>query len=96
MLAQGWHYPRFASRGAGDLEEAVIEGIIRADIALDSLPGEHIDFDDLIADESVLRDALAKLYPGIAIQEFKFNESFHTRARTVSVNRPTITFFRPR
>lgn len=89
MLAQGWHYPRFASRGAGDLEEAVIEGIIRADIALASLAGEHIDFDDLIADESILRNALAKLYPGIAIQEFKFDESFHTTGKTVLQRRST-------
>jgi hypothetical protein len=89
MLAQGWHYPRFASRGQGDLEEMVIEGIIRADIALDSLPGEHIDFDDLIADESVLRNALIKLYAGIAMQEFKFNESFHSTGKAILQRRST-------
>jgi hypothetical protein len=83
MLNQGWHYPRFASRGEGDLEEMVIEGIIRADLALDSVPGEQVDYDDLIADESVLRNALVKLYPNDAIHEFKYSDSFRATGDTI-------------
>lgn len=74
MLNQGWHYPRFAARSEGDLEETLIEGLIRADMALDSAPGEQVDYDDLIADESVLRNALARLYPDEAIREFKYSD----------------------
>ena len=83
MLGQGWHYPRFASRNEGKLEEMVIEGIIRADMALDCAQGEQVDYDDLMADESVLRNALVKLYPNDAIQEFKYTDSFRATGNTV-------------
>lgn len=83
MLNQGWHYPRFASRSEGELPEMLIEGIIRADMALDSVPGEQVDYDDLMADESVLRNALVKLYPNDAIQEFKYSDSFRATGNTI-------------
>jgi hypothetical protein len=83
MLAQGWHYPKFASRSEGNLEEMVIEGIIRADMALDCAPGEQVDYDDLMVDESVLRNALVKLYPNDAIQEFKYADSFRATGNTI-------------
>jgi hypothetical protein len=83
MLHQGWHYPRFASRSEGDLEEMVIEGILRADMALDCVPGEQVDYDDLMVDESVLRNALAKLYPSDAIQEFKYTDSFRATGNSI-------------
>jgi hypothetical protein len=89
MLAQGWHYPKSASSGEGDLEKLLIEGIIRADMALDSVSGEHVDFDDLIVDESALRNALSRLYPSVALQEFKYTESFHTTADAVIKRRST-------
>jgi hypothetical protein len=83
MLHQGWHYPRFASRSEGDLEETVIEGIIRADMALDCAPGELVDYDDLMVDESVLRNALVRLYPNDTIQEFKYTDSFRATGSTI-------------
>jgi hypothetical protein len=89
MLARGWHYPRFATCGEGHLEELVIEGIIRADMVLDSVSGEQVDFDDLIADESALRNALSKLYPTVAIQGFQYTESFHTIGSAVLQRRST-------
>ena len=83
MLRQGWHYPRFGSRSEGDLEEMVIEGIIRAEMALDRVPGEQVDYDNLMADESVLRNALVKLYPSDTIQEFKYTDSFRATGYTI-------------
>lgn len=83
MLHQGWHYPILASRSEGDLEEMVIEGIIRADMALDCAPGQQVDYDDLMADESVLRNVLVKLYPNVAIQEFKYTDSFRATGNTI-------------
>src|ERR1044072_5027726 len=38
MLAHNWLYPRVVSQNQDDTEEAVIEGLIRADMALDSIP----------------------------------------------------------
>ncbi len=89
MLNQGWHYPRFASGSEGDLEETVIEGIIRADRALDSVPGEHIDYDDLMVDESVLRNALVKLYLNDTLQEFQYTDSFRATGNTILQRRST-------
>jgi len=83
MRHQRWHYPKFASRSEGDLEEMVIEGIIRADMALDFAQGEQVDYDDLMADESVLRNVLVKLYPNVAIQEFKYTDSFRATGNTI-------------
>jgi hypothetical protein len=83
MLHQGWHYPRLASRSEGDLEEMVIEGIMRADMALDCVPGEQVDYDDLMVDESVLRNALVKLYPDETMQEFKYSDSFRATGNTI-------------
>jgi len=77
MLAHKWFYPKAASQNQTDAEAAVIEGLIRADMMLDHAPGEHIDFDDLIADESVLRNALVKLYPSASMLNFQYlNEKF--------------------
>lgn len=92
MLARGWHYPKSASSGEGNLEELVIKGIIRADMTLDSLPAEQVDFDDLIADERALRSALSKLYPGIAIQDFKYTASFRTTTNAVLARRSTDSY----
>lgn len=83
MLHQGWNYPILASRSEGDLQEMVIEGIIRADMALDCAPGEQVDYDDLMADESVLRNVLIKLYPNVAVQEFKYTDSFRATGNTI-------------
>jgi hypothetical protein len=78
MLAHDWFYPRAASEQHQDDPEAeVIEGIIRADMALDTAPGERVDFDDLIADESALRSVLIKLYPSAPMLNFQYlTESF--------------------
>jgi hypothetical protein len=78
MLAHGWLYPKAAAEQLhDDPEAAVIEGIIRADMALDGSPGERVDFDDLINDESILRNALLKLYPSVPVLNFQYlNESF--------------------
>lgn len=89
MLTRGWHYPKSASCGEGDLEQLVIEGILRADKALGSAPGEQIDFDDLILDERALRNALSKLYPTVPIQEFQYTESFHSTGAAVLQRRST-------
>ncbi|MGB7922834.1 MAG: hypothetical protein WCF57_06285 [Pyrinomonadaceae bacterium] len=78
MLAHKWFYPRAAAeQHQDDAEAAVIEGIIRADMALDDAPGERIDFDDLVSDERVLRNALLKLYPSVDVLNFQYlNEAF--------------------
>jgi hypothetical protein len=77
MLAHNWLYPRAASRNQTDIEAALIEGLIRADMALDEVPAERVDFDDLVTDENALRNALLKLYPSVSVLTFQYlNEPF--------------------
>lgn len=76
MLAKQWYYPKSATQGEKDLLDSLIEGIVRADRALDSLTAESVNYDDLVADESVLRNALSKLYPEAVLQGFQFNQTF--------------------
>jgi hypothetical protein len=91
MLAHNWLYPRVASQNQDDTEAAVIEGLIRADMALDSVTGEHIAFDELVADESVLRNALLKLYPEASVLTFQYlNESFCAFRDREVLNRRTL------
>jgi hypothetical protein len=91
MLAHNWFYPKAASRNQEGTETAVIEGLIRADLALDSVPGEHLDFDELIADEGVLRNALLKLYPSAAVLTFQYlSEPFCAFRDQQVLNRRTL------
>jgi hypothetical protein len=52
-------------------------------MALDCVPGEQVDYDDLMVNESVLRNALVKLYPSDTIQEFKYTDSFRATGNTI-------------
>src|ERR1044072_1468082 len=58
MLQMKWYYPAHAAEGVQNIEDSVIEGIIRAKRAIDSVPGEVVDYDDLIRDEDALLQAL--------------------------------------
>jgi hypothetical protein len=63
MMMKNWLYPAHATEHEQDSEDALIEGLMLAERALDSVPGECIYYDDLIRDEEVLREALRRLYP---------------------------------
>lgn len=67
MLERGWHYPALpGGASAAPPERAVIEGLVKAEIALSELPGERVRFDDLVRGPETLRAALAALYDGAA------------------------------
>ena len=63
MIRMNWFYPARAVEGEQDSEDSFIEGLIHAQRAIESVPGECICYDDLIHDEEVLRAALRRLYP---------------------------------
>ncbi len=46
-----------------DPELLVLDGLLRADRALASVPGVQVQYDDLITCEDTLVDALSQLYP---------------------------------
>jgi hypothetical protein len=69
MLERGWHYPsrvcprEMESATALDLEAKLLNGLLRAERALATLPGETVSFDALVWDESILSRTLQRLYP---------------------------------
>ena len=48
MLAKRWLYPCQAASDSMPSTDLLIAGLIRADRAMDTAPGEQIDFDDLV------------------------------------------------
>jgi hypothetical protein len=62
MLEKKWHYPKRLCAKAEPVELAVIQGLLLAQEALDSIPGTEVDFDRLISDEKSLHAALTSLY----------------------------------
>jgi hypothetical protein len=53
-------------------QDAMIRGLIRADNVLSMLPGEMVQYDDLITSEEPLRQALRRLYPEAAITAIRY------------------------
>lgn len=62
MLEHGWLYPSQLFPKAASAELGLVQGLLRAQQALDSAPGVEVDFDQLVGDESVLGAALANVY----------------------------------
>jgi len=55
--------PRLGRHEGGSLSLAVVEGLVRADMALDNAPAVTVSYDDLIESEATLAQALGTLYP---------------------------------
>ncbi|HYH44676.1 MAG TPA: hypothetical protein VEG34_03260 [Thermoanaerobaculia bacterium] len=96
MLQMQWLYPALAAAPHGkdeedephSLETAVIRGLLAAEAALQALPGEVVDFEDLIADESVLIGSLQRLYPDARVRGVRFiDESFECHRGAVLARR---------
>lgn len=72
MLERRWFYPALAAEKSTCLEDAVVEGLIRAEEAIDSIPGETVYYQDVIENEQVLRNSLMSLYPNERVKRFSF------------------------
>jgi hypothetical protein len=86
MLRMQWLYPaRAAARDGEDeplsAETAVVRGLLAAEAALQALPAEVVDFDDLIGDEGALLTALRRLYPGARVRGVRFIDKSFARRR---------------
>jgi len=67
VLAQRWSFPVNAADAGGGPLRRLVEGILRAEQAILSAPGEAVAFDALIRDETALHAALQRLYPEIEV-----------------------------
>ncbi len=91
MLAHHWHYPARLFPRAETIEMGVVQGLLRAQDALDSIAGIEVDFDALIADEAHLYCALASLYgERVTVKKVKYIDSqFKERAEQILRRRAT-------
>ena len=91
MLAHHWHYPARLFPRAETIEMGVVQGLLRAQDALDSIVGIEVDFDALIADEEYLYCALASLYgERVTVKKVKYIDSqFKARAEQILGRRAT-------
>jgi hypothetical protein len=86
MLHKQWLYPAAAASADEEgeppsLEQAVIQGLLAAERELESLPGETLDFEDLIADEGALLAALRRLYPDAKVRGVRFIDDGFRQSR---------------
>jgi hypothetical protein len=87
MLERRWFYPSRAASDSMQPTDSLIAGLIRADRALDTVPGEHVSFEDLTTDEKTLGVTLARLYPDVQIPPFYFDDTFSTNRDRVMQRR---------
>jgi hypothetical protein len=83
MLKRHWHYPGFAASLHSASPRSLIEGLLRAERALASLPGETLHYCDAVASHEPLQSALQALYPDVALSPVAYiNRAFvRTRSR---------------
>ena len=84
MLRIEWFYPARAAEKSTCLEGSVMEGLIRAEKAIDAIAGEVIRYDEIIEDEQTLRDSLIRLYPGEKVRRARFiDDDFRNRSKEI-------------
>jgi hypothetical protein len=72
MLQMEWFYPARAAEKSTCLDDAVVEGLIRAEKVIDSMPGETIHYEEFIDNERAIRNSLVALYPNDKVKGFTF------------------------
>ena len=90
MLKMEWFYPARAAEKSTRLDDAVVEGLIRAEAAIDSIPGETIDYDNFIDNEQTIRNSLITLYPNDKVRGFTFiDDDFRKSTEKILKRRET-------
>jgi hypothetical protein len=87
MLAQNWHYPARLFPKTRDRRFALVQGLVKADQALDSVPAEQIDFDELTVDERPLNRALQTLYGKRKAKRIEFIDDEFNEIRSQVLDR---------
>jgi len=81
VLDRGWRYPGHAVRRVALDDDAVLEGLLRAEQALAAAPGVRVRYDDLIRDEGALHEALQRLYPDADVPWPRYIDAGFRQAR---------------
>ncbi len=90
MQRAEWNYPVNAvAQPRGGMDD-LLNGLLRAQNALQQVPAVELSYDELIADQSVLTAALHKLYPGENIGDCRYiTPEFRQRAQQILKRRWT-------
>jgi hypothetical protein len=81
MLKRHWHYPDAAASLHSASPRSLIEGLLRADRALDGLGGETVYYGDAVRSHEPLREALQTLYPETPLSPFAYINRGFVRTR---------------
>jgi hypothetical protein len=83
LLRERWH-----GRATAMLcTDAMILGLLRAERVLAKIPGESIQYDDLIAGEDALQQAMVRMYPQAAIGPLRYIDDAFRKAREAATAR---------
>lgn len=83
MLKRHWHYPGSAASLHAGPPRSLIEGLLRAEAALDGIGGETVHYRDAVRSHEPLEAALRRLYPEAPLSPSGYiNRAFvRTRSR---------------
>lgn len=81
MLKRQWWYPARAASVYEVRPWSLVEGLVRAEAALDALPGESVDYADAIIDPDPLDAALRRLYPDVSLRPLRYIDRRFIRTR---------------
>ena len=96
MLKRQWLYPAHAASIFDAHPWALVEGLVRAEAALDALPGETVDYARAVLDHGPLEAALGRLYPDAPLAPPSYvDRGFErTRRRLEAERRGSLVFRR--
>jgi hypothetical protein len=81
MLKRQWLYPARAASVFDAHPWALVEGLVRAEVVLDALPGETVEYADAVLDHDPLGCALRRLYPEAPLAPPRYIDRSFTRTR---------------
>ena len=98
MAHRGWLYPAAAADGVpggplpreavdGVVGDAFLEGLVRAEAALEALPGERVDYDRIVHDDSQLQEALDRLAGDRPVERHRYLDDDFRRRRDETLAR---------
>jgi hypothetical protein len=96
MLKRKWLYPAGAASVFEEHPWALVEGLVRAEMVLDALPGETVDYADAVLGHEPLEAALRRLYPETPVEPVRYiDRGFaRTRRRLEAERRNSLVFRR--
>jgi hypothetical protein len=95
-LKRQWLYPAHAASLFDEHPWALVEGLVRAEAVLDALPGETVEYADVVLDQGPLEAALRRLYPEAPLVPLRYiDRGFaRTRRRLEAERRGSLVFRR--